>query len=52
MEENKKIQDGGNKMLSISILVLNNLHVLFYFATYKLRINVSLDVKNIFCLLD
>ena len=41
MEENAKInQDDGNKMLSISILKLNKLHVLLHFSTYKLRGNI------------
>ena len=30
MEQNAEIQDGGYKALSISILKLNNLHVLLY----------------------
>ena len=38
MEENAKIRDGIDKLLSILILKLNKLHVLLYFSTYKLRV--------------
>ena len=48
MEENVKSQDGGNKMLSISILRLNKL---FYFSTYKAWVNILWYIKNIFCFL-
>ena len=43
---------GGDKMLSILILKLNKLHVLLYFSTYKLRVNLMWYVNNIFCFLD
>ena len=52
MEENAKIQDGDDKMLSILILKLSKLHVLLYFSTYKLRVNMLCYIKNIFCFLD
>ena len=52
MEENVKSQDCSDKMLSISILKLNKLHVLLYFKTYKLQINILSYVKNIFSFLD
>ena len=51
MEENAKIQDGGDKTRSILILKLNKLHVLLYFSTYRMPVNV-LYVKNIFGFLD
>ena len=34
-EENAKSLDDGDKTLSISIFMLNKLHVLLYFSTYK-----------------
>ena len=40
IEENAKCQDGGDKTLPISILKLNKLHVLLYFSTYKLWVNI------------
>ena len=52
MEENAKCLDGGDKTLSISILKLNNLHVLLYFFTYKLRVDILWYVKTICCFLD
>ena len=48
MEENSKIQDGV-ETLWISILKLNELHILLYFSTYKLWVNILWYVKNIFC---
>ena len=59
MENNAKSQDGGHKyqdgshkMLSISILMLNKLHVLLHFSTYKVRVNILWFVHNIFSFLD
>ena len=52
MEENVKIQDGGDKLLLISVLKLNKLHVLLYLSTYKFRVNILLYVKDIFWFLD
>ena len=52
MEENAKVQDGGDKTLSILILKLNKLHVLLYFLTHKLQVNILWIVKNIFSFID
>ena len=49
---NKTKQDGCDKMLLIFILKLNKLHVLLYFSTYKLRVNVLGDLRNILCILN
>ena len=38
MEESAKIQDGGDKTLSILILKLKKLHVLLYFSIYKFSV--------------
>ena len=47
MEENVKIQDGGNK--TPSILKLNKLHVLLHLSIKELQVNILWYVKNIFC---
>ena len=52
MEENAKSQDGGDKTLSISILKLNKQHVLLYFSTYQLHLNILRNVKKIFCFVN
>ena len=52
IEENEKCQDGGDKTLSIMILMFNKLHVLLYLSTYKLPVNIWSDVKNLICFLD
>ena len=49
MEENAKIQDGGDKALSISIFKLNKLNVLLYLSMYRLWVNVLRFEKNIVC---
>ena len=51
MEENAKGQDGSDKMLSISIsiLMLNKLHVLLHFS---LRVEILWYVSNIFSFLN
>ena len=51
MGENAKRQDGDHRMLWISLLKSIKLHVL-YFSTQRLRVNIFLYVKNIFCRLD
>ena len=46
MEENAKIQNGADKILSI--LSLNNCMFYSIFSTYKLQVNASWYVKNCF----
>ena len=52
MEENAERQDDSDRMLLISILKLTELHVLLYFSTQKLWVNILWYGKNIVCLLD
>ena len=40
MEENAKSQDGGDKMVSISILMLEKLQVLLHLSNYKLWVSI------------
>ena len=52
MEENVKSQDDGDEMLSIFILMFDKLHVVLYFSTYKVQVNILWYVKNIFSFPD